>query len=105
MKLTDADLVRGRAPGLSALVSHTHTHTHTHIHTETHALTKIRCPFTQGLSEAAILPSGGICVLLVREWGIEVGELMNNAAGNEMGDDGDRNASSRGVVYMYFAVV
>lgn len=27
MKPTDADLVRGQAPGLSALVSHTHTHT------------------------------------------------------------------------------
>lgn len=25
MKLTDADLVRGRAPGLSALVTNTHT--------------------------------------------------------------------------------
>lgn len=48
----------------------------------------MRCPFTLGLSEAAILPSGGICVLLVRKRGLEVGVLMNNAAGNEMGDDG-----------------
>lgn len=30
---------------------------------------------------------------------------MNNAAGNEMGDDGDRNASSRELVYMCFAVL
>ena len=64
----------------------------------------MRCPFTQGLSEAAMLPSGGICVLPGGERGIEVGVLMNNAAGNEMGDDGDRNVSSRELVYMYFAV-
>lgn len=37
--------------------------------------------------------------------GVEVGVLMNNAAGNEMGDDGDRNPSSQEVVYMYFAVL
>lgn len=77
------------------------THTRTHIHT----YTKMRCPFTHGLSKAAILPSGGICVLLVREWGIEVGALMNNAAVNEIGDDGDRSASSQELVYMYFAVI
>ena len=82
-------------------LSHAHTHTHTHAHTHT----EIRCPFTWGLSEAAILPSGGICVLLVGEWGIEVGVLMNNAAGNEMGDDGDRNASSQKLVCMYFSLV
>lgn len=96
---TDADLVRGQTPGLSALV--TQIHTHIYIHTRA----KMRCPFTLGLSEAAILPSGGICVLLVRKRGLEVGVLMNNAAGNEMGDDGDRNASSQQLVYMCFAVL
>lgn len=30
---------------------------------------------------------------------------MNNAAGNEMGDDGDRNVSSQQLVYMCFAVL
>lgn len=30
---------------------------------------------------------------------------MNNAAGNEMGDDGNRNVSGRELVYMYFAIL
>lgn len=47
MQLTDADLVHGQVPGLSALVTHTHT---------------LRCPFTQDLSVAAILACGGMCV-------------------------------------------
>ena len=52
-----------------------------------------------------MLPSGGICVLPGGGSGVsEGGVLMNNAAGNEMGDDGDRNVSSRELVYMYFAV-
>lgn len=55
MKLADADLVRGQTPGLSALV------------TQAHTLLKMRCPFILALLGAAILPSGGICVLLGRE--------------------------------------
>lgn len=68
-----------------------HTRTHTCIHTYI-----LRCPFTQDLSVAAILPCGGMCV---KEWDIEVGALMNNAALNEEGDDGDRNTSSQEPVY------
>lgn len=105
MELTDADLVRGQAPGLSALVTHRHTHACTHTYTDTHIhphTHRMRFPFTLGLSEAAIPPSGGICVLLGRER--DIGVLMNNAAGNEMGD-GDRHAGRRKLVYVYFAVV
>lgn len=80
-----------------------HTRTRARIPRRTH--TKTRCPFTQDLSEAAILPSGGMCALLVREWGIEVGALMNNAAANEIGGDGDRDTSNRELVCMYFAAV
>lgn len=36
MQLTDADLVHGQVPGLSALVPHTQTHTHTCIYTQIH---------------------------------------------------------------------
>lgn len=74
-----------QAPGLSALVTHTHTHANSY--------TETRWPFTGDLSEAAIFPSGGMCTLLVRERDMEVGALMNNAAANEMGDDGDRDTS------------
>lgn len=35
----------------------------------------------------------------MKEWDIEVGALMNNAALNEEGDDGDRNTSSQESVY------